>query len=316
MGGRGGGLVRLACALAALLGVAPPLAAQVHHIAESPWQALGSSDLRRGVEMSWWQGHDPRSGWRADRLGLTVLVPAGEQSVFFVRATYWRLDTAGLSAFARWPQARAQDPESPDAVDPAWPFESILNGFGRPEFGAIVPLGLPLAGPGAFCLLAGLPIGTDRLYPLSAACLPVLAEWRTVRRLGGLWQAAVRVGREHSFASSGAELDGGAFPGGWRYGLEFGSDAARERGLSLAWAARELDGRRHARQLALTGWLPLAERHQVGLQLARDLSAPSGRLAAWTVSLTWRLASLQSTEKQNDKPGRQNASQDAPPEDF
>lgn len=310
---RGGGpaLAPVAAFLLPALLASLPATAQVHDLADIPWDALGADGPRYGWEISWRQDRlaDPR--WHADRLGLAFLKPLGERGLVFLRVGYLRLDTGDRSAFDRWPHVRHVDPEQADAVDPDWPFAAISNGFVRPELGLVFPWPLPLVGAGRLGLRAGLPFGTDRLYPYSAACLPLSADWRLDRALGGRWRAWLRAGVEHTFDSSGEELDPGAFPGGWRYGCGVGLPADRPRGVDLTWAARELDGGRHARSLVLSGWLPWGADHRLRLHLARGLGRRADRLAAWSFGLTWQLAGLADDGQQNERPGRQNATQPA-----
>lgn len=306
VGGRQVWLAVLAvCVVAA---VHLPAAAQIHHVEDPPWHALGSDALRRGVEMTWQQVREPRSGWHTDRLGLTFLAPLGERGLFFLRGQYIRFDTAGSSALARWPHIGAKGPESVDNADPEWPFESIINDFARPELGLILPWRLPLLGEGHLGLQAGLPIGTDRLYPMSAGCLPLALDWRAIRGGSTGWRAAGRIGVERTFSSSGDDLDEGAFPGGLRYGFEFGRRHDQSHGVNMAWSARELDGGRHARRLEFSGWLPVGRKHFLRLHVARDLGRQTDRLATWTVGVAWHLAALLQDDEQNDTPSRQNAS--------
>lgn len=290
-------------------------AAQIHHLAELPWHVTAADGGRRGVELSWQQDLDSSSHWRADRFGLSVRVPLGARGLFFLSGDYLRFDTAALPARQRWPRLEPTGQDAPANPDSNWPGEAIINGFGRPELGLIFPFVLPLAGQGMLGLRAGLPIGTDRLYPLSCACLPLSCDWRAARILRGRWQAAVRVGLEHTFASAGDELSDQAFPGGWRYGGELGQEETRERGFCLSWSARELAGGRHGRSLALSGWLPLGEGHQLRLQVARDCGDRADRFAQWSMRLSWHLAGLPPSDKQIEMPARQNADREFPPEE-
>jgi len=277
-----------------LVGAVFPLAAlaQVHHLDEAPWYAAADSASRRGAAFTWDQSRDPDTGWRADRLGLSVLVPIGRRGVLFAREDYLRFDTAGYSVFERWPHLRAVDAEDPDATDPAWPHESMIAGFGRPELGLLMPLRLPLAGPGCLGVQAGLPFGRDELYPFSASCLPLRFDWRRPVALGGGVAGALRGGYEATFGANGKELARDAYPDGWRYGIELGTDLARGRGLTIGWSARELTDGHHVRRLQATGWWQLADGHAIQLQVTRDLGGQADRYAAWIVGLGWRLAGL------------------------
>jgi hypothetical protein len=278
--------------------------AQVHHLAEAPWQALAGDSWRRSVEMSWQQALEPDSGWRVDRLGLTILMPMGQRSLAFVRADYLRFDTGDRPVFSRWPQLL------PEEGDPDWPYETIINNFGRPEFGVLLPLTLPLAGPGDLGFQVGLPIGTDRLYPQSAACIPLRADWRRIVATTRSLQVAVRLGFESTFSTIGDDLAPAAYPDGWRWAFVAGSVQERPRGWQLAWTARELQDARNDRNLNLSGWLPLPDGHRLVLQVARAIGDRDDRSATWVYGLTWRVALPMRDEDPGVGPGRQNATDD------
>ncbi len=245
---------------------------------------------RRGADISWQHHLDPATDWRADRLGLTLTYSVGARSVVLVRGGFWRLDTADRRALARWPHLlqTGEDAEG----EPGWPGETTVTGFDRPEVGVLTPLHLPLLGEGGLGLLAGLPVGRDQLYPVSAPCLPLLIEWRRTWRLLPAVRLGLRAGREQTVASSRDVLVEEAFPSGWRYAVGVGTDPSAARGARLAWSARELTGGLHARRLELTAWAPLGGGHGLQLDLARELGGRAVRHAAWIVGLSWRLGSL------------------------
>lgn len=295
-------------------GDARPTPAQVHHLAEAPWHALDTGPRRRGVEMSWQQAIEPGVGWRSDRLGLVVLMPLGRQATAFVRADYLRFDTGDRPVFARWPQLQPADQQGSDAADSGWPHEAVINGFGRPEFGLLTPLTLPLVGRGDLGLQVGLPIGTDRLYPLSAACIPLRADWRRTVVTTGALHARLRVGSERTFSTLGDELEADAYPNGWRYALQVGSPPGRPHGWQIAWTARELEDGRHERRVSLGGWLPLPDGHLLLVQAMRSLGDRTDRHATWIFGLTWHLGSPPPDEDPADGLDRQNATADAWPD--
>ncbi|HOX25809.1 MAG TPA: hypothetical protein PLL30_10430 [Candidatus Krumholzibacteria bacterium] len=269
-----------------------PALAQIHHADEVPWYAAADTASRRGASFSYDQFRDPDTHWRADRVGLCFLLPFGERGAFFVKEDYWRFDTAGFAALERWPHAREIDLEDPEAVDPDWPGETMIAGFGRPELGLVAPLRLPLLGRGDLGLLVGLPIGRDELYPMSASCLAARVDWRRPIDLVADLQGALRIGWEGTSAANGEQLASSAYPDGPRFGVELGSRLAARRGLTVAWSARELAGGPHSRRLQITGWLPVAGGHAVQLQVARELGGKADRYAVWIVGLGWRLAGL------------------------
>lgn len=276
--------------IVALLAVgAGDATAQIHHLDGFPWYTVTDSLARRGAALRYDQFRDPDTRWRTDRLGVLLHTAVGRFGVFFVQVDVLRFDTAGLSVLDRWPQLAQPDDEG--NVDLDWPEETIIGGFGRPELGLLAPLGLPLLGRGHLGLLAGLPVGRDELYPMSSAALPLRLDWRRpFGRPGGL-VGAVRVGVEQTFDSSRDFLTADAFPSGFRYGAELGLVGVAERGLTLAWAARELSHGHHSRRLSLQGVLPLGDGHGLELRLGRELGGKADRYATWIASIAWRLRS-------------------------
>lgn len=266
--------------------------AQVHQIDDAPWPLFDAGGPRGGVALSWQRARDDATRWRLDRLGFLVLMPAGERSLMYLRVSYLRLDTADLPALARWPQIRHESLAPPQPGRPDWPAEAIVNGVGRPEFGFMTPLKLPLAGPGALSLLAGLPLGSDRVYPVAASCLPLVADWRRTVTIAPALHLDARLGWEQTFSFLADEIDGDAFPSGWRHGARLGSPADHKRGLWLGYAARELTAGRHQRDVMLGGWLPIGGRHRMLLHASRSLDDRDHRWAAWSLTVTWHLAGL------------------------
>ena len=265
--------------------VALPAFAQIHHLDDAPWYTLADSLSRRGSALSYDQYRDADTHWRTDRLGLLLHMGLGEHAVFYVNVGALRFDTGGLSVLQRWPELA--QPDDDGEVDTDWPSETMINGFDRPELGLLFPL---LAGDVA--LVAGLPVGRDELYPMSAACLPLRLDWRYTFDSAGVLAGAVRIGYEHTFDSGRDYLTAAAFPGGWRYGIEVDVAGDPQRGLALDWSARELESGHHLRRLRLTGWLPLGDHNVLELHLARDLGGKADRYATWIAGVTWRLAAL------------------------
>lgn len=299
--------VPAACLLTAALLVfgAAEATAQIHHLDEFPWYTVTDSLARRGVVLRYDQFRDQPTGWRTDRLGAILHTAVGRFGVVFVQADFLRFDTAGLSVLDRWPQLAQPDDEG--NVDTDWPRETIVGGFGRPEVGLLAPLALPLVGAGHLGILAGLPVGRDELYPMSSASLPLRLDWRRpLGRPGGL-VGAVRIGYERTFDSGRDFLTADAFPGGLRYGLELGLVTKPDRGLTLAWSARELSGGHHSRRAGVSGWLPLGEGHALQLQLARELGGRNDRYATWIAGISWRLRSPRSADESEPAPRGQNA---------
>jgi len=282
--------------------------AQFHHLQELPWPAAADTSQRRGVQIGWTHHVDGHTGWRSDRMGLTLTFAAGTSSVAFVRGGFLRTDTAGLRAAERWP-GLLQTGEDAEA-DPGWPDETTSLGFDRPEAGVLLPLRLPGLGAGHLGLLAGLPVGRDALYPFSAPCIPLLAEWRRSWPLGPDLRLTARGGREQTIASTRDVLEAAAFPSGWRYGVAVGTPEDVRRGVQLGWAARELAAGHHRRAARLRGWWQAAPGSVLQLDVVRDLGGRAERFAEWTVALTWRVAGLDLTGAGGDGAGDEAGGRD------
>jgi hypothetical protein len=277
----------LVAGLLSLLPAARDAAAQVHHLDDLPWYTQADTLGRGGLAITYDQFRNGDTGWRTDRVGLMAHLGIGEHGVFYARVHFMRFDTAGYGVLARWPDlAYPGDEEGEGAVDPTWPFESMIVGFSQPELGLMAPLAT-----GQLGFAVGLPVGRDELYPMSSASLPLWLDWRRPLDPAGPFQGAVRVGVEHTFDSGREYLTADAFPGGFRYGAEAGLRWTSGHELLLDWSARELSDGRHIRRLRLTGLVPLGDRNVLALQLSRDLGGRADRYATWIASVAWRLPS-------------------------
>lgn len=274
-------------ALASLLGAVAY--AQIPRLDPFPWYAAADSASRRGVVLGVDRFWDDDTGWRAQRLGVTVTVPFGTHSLYFLRAQVWRLDTAALPALTRWPQLRGEDAP----LD--WPGSVSPTGFGRPELGLVVPIRLPLAGPADAALALGLPLGTDALYPFSSAGWPLRLDVRRGGPLRGAWRWAVAIGAETTFDSSGDALAPDAFPDGWHEGAELAWAPQPWRRIALGYDERRLHGHKSQRA-TLAAWFPAGGGGAVGLVVARELGPRADRPATDEVSLLWRFAALPATQ--------------------
>lgn len=277
----------LAAALVAVLaGAAGTVAhAQISRLDPFPWYAAADSASRRGVVLGVDRFWDDDTGWRVQRLGVTVTVPFGSRSLYFLRAQVLRLDTAALPALVRWPQLRGND-----AADD-WPGTASPTGFGRPELGLIVPIGLPLTGAAEAALALGLPLGADALYPFSTAGWPLRLDLRRRGQFGGAWRWAAVVGAETTFDSSGEALTPDAFPDGWRDGIELAWEPQPWRRVALSYDERWLQGHKSQRA-SLTAWFPVKGGSAVAVVLARELGPRGDRAATDEVSVLWRFAVL------------------------
>lgn len=274
--------------LGMILGLAAlPARAQVHHLDPFPWSALADSTSRSGVVLSWDLGLGGDTGWRGQRLGMALRVAVGQSGMVFLRGHYTRLESEGGGALVRWPDLRAEEVTAEDAA--VWPGEALQEDFGQPEVGLLMPLGLPLFGAGAGAFAVRLPFGKEELYPLESRAMALRVSWRRQGLDLGPWQLSGRIGWEVSLDASGEVFASEAFPDGFRYGLEVGSPAARARGASLGWQARELSGGQHLRQAVADVWTDVAGRHRVRLTVLRELGVTRHRLADWRVGVSLEL---------------------------
>jgi hypothetical protein len=286
---RGGGRLRAALAGTWLL-LATASTAQIHHHEPAPWSAMADSASRRGVIISYADMPGTESGWRGQRVGLLLRFPLGEGGLLYLRGSYVRMETRGRSLFDRWPELLADDPDAGLPAEEA--DDALRNAFGPPELGTIVPLTLPLLGPGAAAFQVGLPFGKESLYPLSSRALAMSIDWRRADIAVGPLVATGRVGWEISLDASGDVFAPEAFPDGLRWGAELGVPWTDERGVRVAWSARELEADRHQRRAELQAWLPLASRHRVWVEVLRELGVRRHRLADWTVQVALDLRGL------------------------
>ncbi len=274
------GLTILLAAIAA-----SPSPAQVPRLDAAPWYAVTDSTSRGGVVFGIDRFWDDDTGWNVGRLGITVTAPFGLQSIYFVRASVMRFDTAGLPVLTRWPELRGED------ADSDWPGSVSPNGLSQPELGLIAPWPLPLVGPTEAALVMGLPLGTDRLYPFSSGSWPLRLDLRRTWRHAAAWRWAAQVGAETTFDSSGDDLTPEAFPDGWRFAVEAGWLPETWRQVVARYEERRL-GDRASRRAVLGAWFPLGGGNAIGLEVVRELGPRADRAATNEVSLLWRFAGL------------------------
>lgn len=265
---------------------AGPVGAQVLDLLDAPWAAVADTAGRGGADLAWQRGLGGEPRWRTDRLSLTLRFPVGSRGVAYVRGSYVRLDVGDQPALSRWPDRLVEEP----AIDPnTWPGEALIEDFGQPEAGLIMPMSLPWLGPGDTALQMTTPFGKDETYPLSSRALVLRLDWRRQDLALGPVVLGARVGWEIAMDASGDVYDEVAFPDGLRFGVGVGLPLTRERGFRVGWAARELSDGRHSRRAEASAWTTTGAGHRLRLLILRELGARSHRLTDWRVGLAFEL---------------------------
>ena len=276
-------------------GLSGPAAAQLTYLDEFPWLAPADSTSRLALVAEYNRFQDAKYDWTVDRLHLCAIMPAGEQSVFFLRMSHLLFDTGQVLPVQRWPWVRGAE------EDFQWEDERTITSFGQPEVGALGPLNLPYLGAGQFAVGLGLPVGTDRLYPFASVSLPLRL---ALRKPIDLWHNA-RLHLETGYLmnmESGQDLLGEeAFPGG--YELSARLDMYRGRGsrASLFFDHWDRDGRRSG-IVGVENWLPWTPDGSVGIRVARELAGTLDGPAAWYFTLAWRFDSAGARPGAADEP--------------
>lgn len=266
-----------------------PAAGQVLDLMEAPWAAMADTTGRGGADVAWERGLGGEPRWRTDRLSLTFRIPVGSSALAYVRGSVVRLDVGDQPVLDRWPDRLADEPD----IDPAtWPGEQMIHGIGQPELGFLMPMGLPMVGPGDTALEVTLPFGNDKTYPLASRALVLRMDWRRHELAIGPVSLAARVGWEVALDASGEVYDEKAFPDGLRYGLESGTPLSADRGITVGWAARELSDGHHSRRVEASAWTTMSGGHRLRLTVLRELGARSHRMTDWCVGLAFELRRL------------------------
>lgn len=264
--------------------------AQLLHLDPLPWPAPADTTSRLAMVAQVDRFQDNKFDWRADRLLVTAVLPAGERAAFFLRIPHVTFDTGRTPLLVRWPWL-----QGPDA-DADWPGEGRVASFGQLEVGIVGPLGLFGLRRVQFGVALGLPTGSDRLYPLSSTSLPLRCELRRNVALASLGNLALTAGRlvqmssgkdylaeEFAFRGGnhlGASLSGGGFGGG-RY--------------ELAYDYVNREGHR-SQKATVAAWWPWQDSGSVGLRATHEFQGTLDRYATWIVSVLFRVDSVAAAE--------------------
>lgn len=275
------------CWVPLLLGAvfwAPPARAQLLHLDPLPFFTAADSTSRLALQIDVDRFSDAKYDWTLNRALLTVILPAGDAGIFFLRLPHLTFDIGQTPLGARWPWVLG-----PDGQD-GWPDETRLSSFGKIEVGTLGPLKLPLIGGLSYGLALGLPTGVDRTYPYSAKSLPFRAQVRKPVPLRGGLEAGFGAGYLVHMDSGDDFLDAIAFPSGSQLSASLAGFGGRGARWQLSWDYRNEDGRK-SQLVGIQGWVPWADAGAVGLKIARELQGSLDRPAAWYFTLSWRLDS-------------------------
>ena len=254
---------------------------------EIPWLAPADSTSRLAMVVQLDHRIDDKYDWRINRLLLTGILPAGENGAYFLRLPVASFDVGTTPLLQRWPWLRGDGEELP--ID--WPQEGQVFEIAQPEIGATGPLGLPALGRCQYGVALGLPVGNDRLYPVSSKSLPLRLELRKPLSVSSRGRLAVTAGYLLHMDSSGDALDASAaFPSGYHLGLAWRHALGSRGSWSLIWDGHYRDDRR-LEQVGARLAIPWRDVGTWGLQISREIQGSLDRSAAWLASLTWRFDS-------------------------
>lgn len=263
---------------------AGPSFAQLLHLDEIPWQAPADSTSQLALVVGADRFFDPRFDWTVNRLLLTVVLPGGEDGIFFVRMPHLTFDSGAEPAASRWPEILGEE-------TPAnWPSSSRVKSFGQLEVGSVSRVALPGLGGLQFGTALGLPVGVDKLYPFSSTSLPLRGELRKAVPVGRRWWIQARGGYLLNMDSGKSELSSDAFASGTHLGFDLAWYRGRGSRLLLTADLAERNGRR-SRLVGLQWWGGWTDDGSLGIRVAKELEDGTDRPASWYLGLAWRFDS-------------------------
>jgi len=274
----------LLVALAAALMSAGSARAQLPHLDAIPWHTPADSTSRLALVLDLQRMTDDHTGWNADRILLTAVLPAGDEGTFFLRIPHQTFDSGGLRLGGRWPWVLGE------AAGPGWPNEDRTSSFGQIEVGTTGPWRIPLLGRSDYAVALGLPMGSDRVYPFSSTSIPLRLAVRKPLDLGGRRRLGLAGTYLQHMGSGKDYLIDFAFPSGWRLGATFDWYRGSGGRFGLGYDYEDRDGRQ-SQLLSARLWFPWAERAAIGLEAAREIAGTLDRPAAWYFTVSWRLNS-------------------------
>ncbi len=257
---------------------------QIYHLDPIPWRAVADSTSRLALEVHADHDFDPRFDWTLDRILMTVILPGGDDGIFFLRMSHMTFDSGRVTVLDRWPEIQGPD------MNPAWPFSGRVKGFGQMEVGSCGGLVSPGLGKMSYGAALGLPVGTDKLYPFSSTSMLLRVELRKELALSSALYTHWALGYLANVGSGRSGLANEAFDGGHHLGGEVAWYRGRGSRLVATLDADDRGGRSALRAGAQC-WFPWSADGSIGIQLAKELSGPENRAGSWFVTLAWRFDS-------------------------
>ncbi len=273
------GAALLAMALA--VGCAGAAVAQMPHLDPIPWFTSADSTSRQALILDLERFDDGDTRWAVNRVGLTVVLPAGARSTWFLRTSYLRLDTAKLPLGERWPEVLGSE------TAPNWPGETITSEFGHLEVGATGAVALPSLSSWRYGVALGLPSGSNRAYPFSSTSLPLRLQLRRGLELGAGSYLWLQGGYLAHLDATGDVLADTAFPNGFQVGAEWAWYRGRGSRLTFGYDLEDRDGRR-SQIVGAAFWVPWGDVGSVGLRARYEFEDESHRSSVWYGALSVR----------------------------
>jgi hypothetical protein len=236
-----------------------------------PWQF---GELGRGYQVSIDGADDPESEWQVVRFGISGLKKISETSRLYFGMRHISFSDGGNSATDRWPGIAG-----PDST---FPGESRVRGWIRPYFGLISDNKLPLIGDYQFCINAGTPFSSARLYPFSSRSISagfyLRKKWPIIDGL----EMATSTGRNMIFDAVGEEFHEDAYPSTKSASVDLAVPAI---GLNLSWHGLFVDKSRMSSIAELGFSIPVGESGNLNLAVERELADESVRLFGTRIKL-------------------------------
>ncbi len=270
--------------VAIFLGAASSASAQLLHLEPMPWTSPPDSTSRLALEVRVDRFQDDKFGWSGNRLLLTVILPSGDHSSYFVRMPHANFDYGEVPLFSRWSWIRGEE------TDHSWPNETRTASFGQPEAGTLGNLTLPYLGSCQYAASLGLPVGNDRIYPLSSTSLPLRFELRKRIPMGKANDLGFTSGYLLNMGSGKGNLSSDAFPSGFHLGCNFDKRWSGGRKLSFNYDFENREGRK-SQLLGIQAWFSWTDAGRLGFSAARQLEGSLDRFAKWQFSVMWRFDS-------------------------
>ncbi|MBU8870606.1 MAG: hypothetical protein KOO60_07070 [Gemmatimonadales bacterium] len=255
--------------------------AQMLNLDPIPWSVPADSTSSQAFIIEVARFEETTFDWAADRLQLTLILPAGLKGTYFLRMPHITFDKGDIPLFSRWPGVQGEA-----VVDTFWT-ENRVSSFGQIEAGANSWVDWPLVGRIHYGGAIGLPVGSDRLYPISSVSFPLRGEIRKDLELVPGVHLALSAGSLYNLDSGSDLLDPQAFPNGQRWGAALSLYGGPNRRIVLDYDQQNREGRRST-LVGLQGWLPWSDDGSWGLRVDRQLGGSIDSCATWRVALSWR----------------------------